>query len=548
MAELTNAQKLALAKEAKRRKKLAEYKEDFETFAKDQIKILPKDPTKGFIPFEFNDAQKIVNDKLEEQLRTTGRVRAIVLKGRQMGLSTFTCARVFWKSYFNSHNKSVVMAHDSATSDALFSMSRNTISNMPVEFRPEFKKSNAKEITFEHNDSGYRLYTAGSPEAGRGTTPTIAHLSEVAFWTHDEKILAGLFQGISQAEGTEVILESTANGVGNEFHRLWKGAVAGENEYVPIFVPWYLMEEYRRPVLEPEEFKETLTEEEKTIQEIHGLDLEQIYWRRLKVAEGGMSKFRQEYPLSAEEAFVVSGSNVFDIEKLQKVIPSAPLKRQLFKLDSSTFEDHSEGNLEIYQYPKFNDNFVIGADCALGVGQDSSAACVMNDKNEVVAIYRNNKIDPTQYGDLLFYLGRYFNNALLAVESNSLGIATLNRLKQMNYVNLYHQTKTANVSNDEGTRLGWRTTQATKPMIIGHLKNAIENDDINLASTTLIQECMDYVSDANGRTNAISGCHDDTVIATAIALEVLRTHRDRLSNTRVGFKNTQFVEDNTAWL
>ena len=245
---------------------------------------------------------------------------------------------------------------------------------------------------------------------------------------------------------------------------------------------------------------------------------------------------------------MVSGSNVFDIEKLQRHIPSAPLKRQLFNLASSTFEDHTEGNLEIYQYPKFDDNFVIGADCALGVGQDSSAACVMNDKNEVVAIYRNNKIDPTQYGDLLFYLGRYFNNALLAVESNSLGIATLNRLKQMNYVNLYHQTKTANMSNDEGTRLGWRTTQATKPMIIGHLKNAIENDDINLASTTLIQECMDYVSDANGRTNAISGCHDDTVIATAIALEVLRTHRDRLSNTRVGFKNMQFVEDNTAWL
>ena len=110
------------------------------------------------------------------------------------------------------------MAHDSATSDSLFTMSRNTIANMPEEFRPVFKKSNAKEIMFEHNESGYRLYTAGSPEAGRGTTPTIAHLSEVAFWTHDEKILAGLFQGISEADGTEVILESTANGVGNEFH------------------------------------------------------------------------------------------------------------------------------------------------------------------------------------------------------------------------------------------------------------------------------------------------------------------------------------------
>jgi hypothetical protein len=545
---MNNKQKLALAKEVQKRKKLLDYEGDFELFSKDQIKILTKDSSKGFIPFQFNEAQRIVNAKLEKQLKEHGRVRAIVLKGRQMGLSTYAVARVFWKSYFNAYNKSVVMAHDSATSDSLFNMSRNTIANMPEEYRPQFKKSNAKEIMFDHNDSGYRLYTAGSPEAGRGTTPTIAHLSEVAFWTHDEKILAGLFQGISEADGTEVILESTANGVGNEFHRLWKGAVNGENDYVPIFVPWFLMPEYRRTVLEPEEFQKTLTEDEKKIQEIYSLDLQQIYWRRLKVAEGGLSKFRQEYPLCPEEAFQVSGSNVFSIEKLQSLIPDKVMKRQMFSLPSSSFEDHSEGTLEIFQYPKFDVNFVIGADCALGVGQDSSACVVMNPENEVVAVYRNNRIDPTQYGDLLFYLGRYYNNALLAVESNSLGIATLNRLKQMKYVNLYHQTKVANVSNEEGNRLGWRTTQATKPMIIGHLKNAIENDDINLASTRIIQECMDYVSDANGRTNAISGAHDDTVIATAIALEVLRTHRDRLIQNKVGFQNQQFEEDLTSWL
>lgn len=546
--QLTNSQKLALAKEAKKRADMKRYRDSFEDFAKEQIRILPKDSTKGFIPFEFNHAQKIVNDALEKQLKETGRVRAIILKARQMGLSTFSCGRVFWKSYLTPYNKSVVMAHDSATSDALFNMSRNTISHMRDEYKPELKKSNAKEIMFEHNESGYRLYTAGSPEAGRGTTPTIAHLSEVAFWTHDAKILAGLFQGISQADGTEVILESTANGVGNEFHRLWKGAVAGENEYVPIFVPWFLMPEYRRTVLEPEEFTKTLTEEELELQQKFELDIDQLYWRRLKIAEGGLDKFRQEYPATPEEAFVVSGANVFNVEKLTNTIPGSILKRQTFSLESCMFEDSREGNLEIYQYPKFDEHFIIGADCALGVGQDSSAAVVMNTKREVVAMYKSNKIDPTQYGDLLFYLGRMYNNALLAVESNSLGIATLNRLKQMEYVNLYHQTKVANVSNEEGTRLGWRTTQATKPMIIGHLKNAIENDDIALNAPTIIQECMDYVADENGRTNAIQGSHDDTVIATAIALEVLRTHSDKLATTNVSFRNRQFHMDDTEWL
>jgi len=545
---MDNNKKLALAKEAHKRKKLGVYKEDFELFCKEQIRILTKDATRGFVPFEFNEAQKIVNSQIEEQYKRTGKVRAIILKGRQMGLSTFAVGRVYWKSYFNAFNKSVVMAHDSATSDALFNMSRNTIANMPKEFRPSFKKSNSKEIMFDHNDSGYRLYTAGSPEAGRGTTPTIAHLSEVAFWGHDEKILAGLFQGISEADGTEVILESTANGVGNEFHRLWKGAVEGINDYIPIFVPWTLMSEYRRTVLDPEEFEESLTEEEKGIRNLHNLDLGQLYWRRLKIAEGTLTKFKQEYPLTAEEAFQTSGANVFNIEKLQSLVPSEIKKKQMFNQSSSSFEDFAQGDLEIFQFPKYDSNFVIGADCALGVGQDSSACVVMNVDNEVVALYRNNRIDPSMYGDLLFYLGRYYNNALLAVESNSLGIATLNRLKQMNYVNLYHQTKVANVSNEEGSRLGWRTTQATKPMIIAHLKNAIENDDVNLASPRIIQECLDYVADDNGRTNAISGGHDDTVIATAIALEVLRTHRDRLVSNKVGFQNMQFVEDTTNWL
>ena len=132
---MNNTEKLKLLRELKRREKEKIYKKDFAIFAQEQIKILPKDSSKGFIPFEFNEAQRVVNEKLEEQLRTTGKVRAIILKGRQMGLSTFTTARVFWKAYFNAYHKSVVMAHDSATSDALFNMSRNTIPYMSEDFR-----------------------------------------------------------------------------------------------------------------------------------------------------------------------------------------------------------------------------------------------------------------------------------------------------------------------------------------------------------------------------------------------------------------------------
>jgi len=541
-----NTQKLEALRELKRREKLNEYKVNFKKFAAEQISILPKDSRQGFQPFVFNEAQEIVDKAIEEQLKDTGRVRAIILKARQMGLSTYTASRVFWKSYFNSYNKSVVMAHDSATSDALFTMSRNIISNMSDQFRPEMKKSNAKEIMFEHNDSGYRLYTAGSPEAGRGITPTIAHLSEVAFWLHDEKILAGLFQGISQAEGTEVILESTANGVGNSFHRLWKGAVDGSNEYIPIFVPWFLMSEYSRK--SPDSFLRTA--EEDVLVTRFQLNNDQLYWRRLKIAEGGLDKFKQEYPSTPEEAFIVSGANVFNIEKLSNLVPQPIVAQREFNFESQMMEDAKNGSIEIFKFPSFKDSFAIGADVSLGVGKDYSTAVVMNSNREVCATYRSNTIDPSKFGDLLFYLGRYYNNALLAVESNSMGIATLNRLTQMGYVNMYYQTKIANVSKEEGTRIGWRTTTSSKPAIIGFLKNAIEQEEIWIPSRIIIGELMNYVADDSGRTNAIVGHNDDSVIALAIVLEVIRTHGERLTTTTVPFtqKIGNFQQIETNWI
>jgi len=541
-----NGTKLKALRELKKRAKLAEYKDNFELFASEQIKILPKDSSKGFLPFNFNAAQRIVNEAIEKQLKEKGKVRAIILKARQMGLSTFTTSRVYWKAYLNPYHKSVVMAHDAATSDALFTMSRNIIDYMDPTFRPEFKKSNAKEIQFLHNDSGYRLFTAGAPEAGRGQTPTICHLSEVAFWGHDTKILSGLFQGISEAPGTEVILESTANGIGNEFHRLWLGAIAGENDYIPIFVPWFLMPEYSR--LAPESFERT--QEEEILVTRHSLNNDQLYWRRLKIAEGGADKFRQEYPSTWEEAFLVSGSNVFNIEKLSQLIPQPILAQREFNFESRMMEDARQGSIEIFKYPTFEDSFAIGADVSLGVGKDYSSCVVMNNQKEICAVYRNNTIDPSQFGDLLFYLGRYYNNALLAVESNSMGIATLNRLTQMKYVNMYYQTKMANVSKEEGSRIGWRTTSASKPAIIGFLKNAIEQEEILIPSRTIIGELMNYVSTDNGKTNASSGYNDDTVIALAIVLEVIRTHGDKLTTNSVPFaqKMGMFQQIETKWL
>ena len=550
---MDKTQLLKLVKEKEKRNRLSSYSTDFGLFAQEQIKIITKDARDGFVPFALNECQKRITDALSQQIEETGKVRAIILKARQQGISTYCAGRVFWKSYFTPYARSVVMAHDSATSDALFAMSKNLIKNMEGELSPGELKSNAKEIIInspamsdQDATASYRLYTAGSPEAGRGTTPTIAHLSEVAFWQHDSKILAGLFQGISSAPGTEVILESTANGAQGEFYRLWKGAVAGENEYVPIFLPWFITPEYRRTAPEGME----LTVEEEKLVEQYALDNDQLYWRRLKVAEGGKLKFQQEYPATADEAFIVSGSNVFNVEKLDALIPRPVLSKREWEPSSKFFDDNREGNLQVFNYPDFDTPYIIGADVSLGVGQDYSAAVVMNNRYEVQAVYRNNRIDPSLWGELLFYLGRYYNNAFLAVESNSMGIATLQKLDSMGYVNLYKQTKLANVSNEEGERLGFRTTSATKPAIIGNLKNLIENEDIMIPDPVVIQELKDYIATDTGKTEAAPGCCDDTVIALAICAEVLRTHWDRLQTNRVSWKQRigDFTPDATKWL
>jgi len=546
-----------LLEEKNKRNKLKDYENDFTSFAVDNIKIITKDARRGFIDFSFNSCQEKITELLEKQLEDTGKVRAIILKARQQGISTYCAGRVFWKTYFTPHARSVVMAHDSATSDALFNLSKNIIRNMKSSYKPNEVKSNAKEIVIssphfkkEGKDkpiSSYRLYTAGSPEAGRGTTPTIAHLSEVAFWQHDEKILAGLFQGISEAPGTEVILESTANGAQGEFYRLWKGALDGENEYLPIFLPWFSTSEYyRKP---PEGFERS--SEEELLVEQHSLNDGQLYWRRLKIAEGGELKFRQEYPATPDEAFITAGKSVFATDKVSNLIPVEPDKRMLFDFDSLTWETAKDGNLDIWEYPDWDSNYILAADVALGVGQDYSCAVVMDTDRKVIALYRDNYIDPSKFGDLLFYLGRYYNNALLTVESNSMGVATLSRLAQMNYINLYKQTKISSISKEEGTVPGFRTTQVTKPHIIGNLKNAVENDDIWIASKTIIQELKDYVSTDSGRTEAAAGCHDDTIMATAIALETLRTHYDKLTMNKVPWSQRAdnfLFDDDTQWL
>lgn len=280
-------------------------KDDFPHYAPRCLKIRTK--SGAIEPLQLNAAQAYVHQKLEEQRKATGKVRALVLKARQQGFSTYIGGRFYHRVTHSPGVQCFILTHEQDATDNLFGMvDRYHKHNNPL-VKPSTGAANAKELLFDLLDSGYGVGTAGAKAVGRSKTVQLFHGSEVAFWPNAATHFAGVVQAIPDLPGTEIILESTANGIGGEFHERWQKAEAGEGDYLAIFVPWFWSEEYRRPV--PADFK--ISDEEEECQRLFELELEQIVWRRAKIAELGSTLFKQEYPATAAEAFQTTGHEAF---------------------------------------------------------------------------------------------------------------------------------------------------------------------------------------------------------------------------------------------
>lgn len=267
------------------------------------------------VPFVFNTAQVYLHNRLEAQLRETGKIRAIVLKGRQQGCSTYIQARYFHRVITSKGKKAFILTHEAEATKNLFSMTKRYYDNLPEGLAPKADKSSAKELMFSHFNSGYAVGTAGNKGTGRSQTLQLFHGSEVAFWENTDDHSTGVLQAVAGEPETEIILESTANGIGNYFHQMWTGAVSGKNEYQAIFLPWYWQDEY---TLSTPGFK--LSDEEEEIYSLHknnGLTIAHMDWRRVKLnnnpgdEESALGLFKQEYPMTADEAFRNPIDNVF---------------------------------------------------------------------------------------------------------------------------------------------------------------------------------------------------------------------------------------------
>ena len=292
--------------ELQKRKRL---KNDFPFYAKNCLTIRTKN--EGSQPFILNVAQLYIHKCIEEQRAETGKVRVIVLKGRQQGCSTYVEGRYMWKTTHSKGIRAYILTHEDDASQNLFGMAKRYYEHLPPFVKPSTSAANAKELHFDKLDSGYQVGTAGNKSVGRSQTNQYFHGSEVAFWPNAAEHAKGILQTIPDADGTEVIYESTANGVGNFFHQQWKMAERGESEFIPVFVPWFWQEEYSKET--PDDYIET--DSERKLANQYGLTLEKMYWRRLKITElsadgsDGERAFKQEYPTNAAEAFQLSGDN-----------------------------------------------------------------------------------------------------------------------------------------------------------------------------------------------------------------------------------------------
>jgi hypothetical protein len=257
-------------------------------------------------PLHLNRAQQYVHDRLEDQRHRTGKVRALLLKARQQGFSTYIGARYYWRSSLNRGLRVFILTHEQDATDNLFEMVGRYHEHSPL--KPSTGAASAKELIFDRLDGGYSIGTAGSKAVGRSKTVQLFHGSEVAFWPNAATHFAGVVQAIPDLPGTEIVLESTANGVGGEFHERWQQAEAGIGDYEAIFVPWFWSDEYRRAA--PDDF--TMGDDEWEYADAHGLDLDQMCWRRAKMAElKDPLLFKQEYPATAAEAFQTTGHDSF---------------------------------------------------------------------------------------------------------------------------------------------------------------------------------------------------------------------------------------------
>jgi hypothetical protein len=419
----------------------------------------------------------------------------IVLKARQLGLTTWTAARFFLKTITRPGTLTLQVAHTQEAAEEIFRIVHRFYDWLPDELRegPLFtSRANARQIVFPELDSQYRVVTAGDRNAGRGLTVQNLHCSELARWPGDPAdILAGLRAALAPA--AEVVLESTPQGVGGCFYDEWQHAP--ETGTVRHFFPWWLEPRYRGPAVDPA----TITEDEEQLLGRESLNLSQIAFRRaMRASLRGLG--RQEFAEDAESCFLSSGDSVFELSAVDARLVAAPLPA----------ETRRNGELRTWLPPIPGRSYLVAVDPAGGGSEgDYSAAQVLDRATGMQCAEFAGHLGGLELARFITGLAKEYNGATLVVERNNHGTGVLALVETVcGYAPIYRASGQA----------GWLTTSVSRPAVLGLLNAALVDNPELFMSRELLAECRSFVRHADGSTGAASGTHDDRVMAMAIGL------------------------------
>lgn len=494
-------------------------------YIEEYIKI--RDKNSKIIPLKLNEPQLKLYNAIKEQKTKKKPVRILVLKSRQMGFSTETEAIIFKNTVTKPNINSGIIAHKDESTTNLFNMTKLMYNELPTAIKPDKKNSNAKELVFNNEEgkglnSKIKCMTAGGKGVGRSDTFNNLHLSEFAFWEGDKKqTLVGLLQAVPNTLDSMVIIETTANGY-DYFKELWDNAVAGKNDFYPLFVGWNELKEYQMPYTG---FK--LTQEEKELQVLYNLSLEQLTWRRWCIANncgGDIQLFKQEYPINPQEAFISTGSCYFNKEKIINRIQQVeePISRGSFIFDydgltirNIKWQEDEKGPIKIYKKPEERKPYVLSGDTA-GEGSDYFTGHVLdNITGKQVAVLRQ-EFDEITYTRQMYCLGMYYNQALIGIEANYTTYP-IKELSRLEYPRQYIREKEDSYTNKYEKSYGFKTTSITRPVILAELQTIVKEQIELIVDKETLEEMLTFIKNEKGRPEAQQGYHDDLVLALAIA-------------------------------
>lgn len=502
------------------------------------LKIKTKSGT--VVPFRLNDAQRKLYAVAKRQQDAGKPVRLIILKARQLGFSTLTEGLIFHACAMRKNVNALIVAHREDATANLFRMSKLFYDELPAPVKPMLRASNAQELVFENPSklrserearpglrSRIRCATAGGRGIGRSDTLQCVHLSEYAFWPDgaDGKAstLAGILQAVPSLPGTMVVIESTANGF-EDFKERWDAAVAGENDFEPVFFAWFENPDYSMPVVPGTEW----TPEERDLKAAYRLTDGQLQWRRWCIANncgGSLDMFRQEYPASPGEAFLHSGTGVFDNEQIVLRLERLPSPAGRGEFTDGEWTESETGAITLYELPEEGVPYVLGGDTA-GEGSDYFTAIVIDNVTGRIAAKLRQKYSEPEYVRQIYALGRFYNDALVAIETNFSTYPVM-KLQEMEYPNQYSREREDTYTRQMRKSYGFRTDRQSRPRAIANLVEVFSSHPEWFTDRELLEEMLTFCYNEDHRPEALAGKHDDLVMGAAITYEA--RHQQRMT-------------------